>query len=121
MCRFYIPKQSQSVQHKTHSKNTYSSIILLQHLHVGVLRQTSLTHGWEIGCLPARAIQVLLDLRRHLRGDDAWLSSRLGRGNNGQVSAVVVETLRFVLSWPRLGRAKMGEAARLSSRCCASY
>jgi hypothetical protein len=40
-------------------------MVLLQHLHVRVVRQASFTDRGEIGGFPTRAIQILFDLGRH--------------------------------------------------------
>jgi hypothetical protein len=45
---------------------TYRSMVLLQHLHVRVIRQTLLAHGREICRLPSASVQILLDLGRHV-------------------------------------------------------
>ena len=42
---------------------TFRSVILFQHLYVRVVGETSFTDGGEVGLLPARAVDVLLDLR----------------------------------------------------------
>lgn len=55
-------------------------MILLQHLHVRVVWQTLFANGREVGRFPAAAIQVGLDLGRHV-----------GRG-----SAVTVEEMSSV-------------------------
>jgi hypothetical protein len=44
-------------------------MILLQHLDVWVVRQTFLADRREISSLPSAAIQILLDLGRHV-GDE---------------------------------------------------
>jgi hypothetical protein len=40
-------------------------MVILKHLHVGVVGQAVLADRGEIGGLPARAVEILLDLRRH--------------------------------------------------------
>lgn len=40
-------------------------MVVLQHLDIRVVGETVLADGGEIGRLPAGAVQVLLDLRRH--------------------------------------------------------
>ena len=40
-------------------------MVILQHLHVGVVREAVLADGGEVGGLPAGAVEILLDLRRH--------------------------------------------------------
>jgi hypothetical protein len=44
-------------------------VVLLQHLHVGVVGQAFLADRREISRLPPAAIQILLDLGRHI-GDE---------------------------------------------------
>jgi len=40
-------------------------IVFLDHLNVGVFRQTLFADGGKVGGLPARPIKILLDLGRH--------------------------------------------------------
>lgn len=44
---------------------TFCAVIILQHLDVGVIWQTVFTDRGEVGGLPAGAVEILLDLRRH--------------------------------------------------------
>jgi hypothetical protein len=39
---------------------------LFDHLDVWVFWETVLADGGEVGCLPTRAVEILLDLRRHV-------------------------------------------------------
>jgi hypothetical protein len=48
----------------------FSAIILLDHLDVGVVGEAVLADGGKVGRLPARAVQILLNLRR---GHDGWV------------------------------------------------
>ena len=41
------------------------AVIFFEHLHVWVLGKTVLTHGREVCGLPARAVEIMLDLGRH--------------------------------------------------------
>lgn len=50
---------------------TYRSVVLLQHLHVRVVRQTLFADRREIGCFPSAPIQILLNLR-HSGSRIAW-------------------------------------------------
>jgi hypothetical protein len=50
---------------------TYRSMVLLQHLHVRVVGQAFLADGREVGRLPSAAVQILLDLGRHVGGEMA--------------------------------------------------
>jgi hypothetical protein len=43
----------------------FSTIVLLQHLHVRVFGKAVLADGREIGRLPTGSVEILLDLRRH--------------------------------------------------------
>jgi hypothetical protein len=40
-------------------------MVFLEHLDVWVFRQAVLTDGWEVGGLPPRPVEVLLNLRGH--------------------------------------------------------
>lgn len=44
---------------------TFCSVVILQHLNVGVIRETVLADRGEVGCFPTGAVEILLDLRRH--------------------------------------------------------
>jgi hypothetical protein len=44
---------------------TFCSVVILQHLNVGVIWETVLADRGEVGGLPAGAVEILLDLRRH--------------------------------------------------------
>jgi hypothetical protein len=42
----------------------FGSVVLLQHLHVRVVREAAFTDGWKISRLPPGPVEVLFDLRR---------------------------------------------------------
>lgn len=44
-------------------------MVFLEHLNVGVVRQAFLAYRREVGRLPSAAIQILLNLGRHSRGE----------------------------------------------------
>jgi hypothetical protein len=50
-------------------KKTYNlalgAVVFFQHLDIWVLRKTVFAHGREVSRLPARAVEVMLDLWRH--------------------------------------------------------
>jgi hypothetical protein len=63
-------------------KRTFCSVVILQHLDVGVVREAVLADGGEVGRLPTGAVEVLLDLRRHGAGcgvQKLWHSSDSSR------------------------------------------
>lgn len=53
---------------------TYSSVVLLQHLHIRIVRETFLAYGREVCGLPARSVQVLFNLR-HSRDNEVARSA----------------------------------------------
>jgi hypothetical protein len=46
-------------------------MVFLQHLNIRVVGQAFLANRREVGRLPSAAIQILLDLRRHVGGEMA--------------------------------------------------
>jgi hypothetical protein len=56
---------------------TYRAMILLQHLHIRVVWQALLAYRGKVGRLPAAAIQILLDLRRHVGGEMARAAAKV--------------------------------------------
>lgn len=43
----------------------FRAVVVLQHLHIGILRQAVLTHRRKVCALPAGPVEILFDLRRH--------------------------------------------------------
>ena len=44
----------------------FGIVVGLDHLNIGIVRETVLADGREVGRLPARAVQILLNLWRHV-------------------------------------------------------
>lgn len=58
----------------------FGAVVLLEHLDVGIRGQAVLADRWEIGRLPARPVQVLLDLGWHDDGGGVFVAV-VGRAN----------------------------------------
>lgn len=112
-CQYMKMRRWRTSQRTRQRGETYSSMVLLEHLHIWVIWQAFLAHRREVGRLPAGAIQVLLDLRRHGGGplSERKVERRLGRGdpqaNRGSVS---VES-----EYAGVGRSKIYAVQRLGA------
>jgi hypothetical protein len=62
------------------------TMVLLEHLDVRVVWEAVLTHRWEIGRLPARAIEVLFNLKSHLS------PTKEEQGHQIKIVVLVLET-----------------------------